>query len=434
MTPPITHVRAPLYTPQDRVALTAALRPGHGGVHGTEIAALVADITAYTGARYALCVNSGTAALVCGLVAAGVQPGDEVVTAAYGFVAAPMAAALLGATPVFADVRPDTGTIDPEQIAALITERTRAIVPVSVHGIFCDSQVIERIAATTGIAVVWDHCQAIGSEDSDGRPAGTTGTCSAFSLNESKIWQALEGGVLLTPSDEVHRAAALYACFGEERPQLSEGETRAYWSRSLGTNARLPAISAALARSQLQGLDALLRRGRDNWNRLMSRIREIPGVSFLRAPRGCLVSPWQPCVVLDPEAYDWKGSDAEFRDRIVSALRARGLPVDAWQRHALPDQPVFRQDRPRTWYPGAPARPLADLSDAYPVASRLVNRAFSVGVHPYPLHVQPDAVIDQYAEGFREVFNDLDRVLQGPYEPRRPVPSILPEEVRRSGE
>jgi hypothetical protein len=144
----------------------------------------------------------------------------------------------------------------------------------------------------------------------------------------------------------------------------------------------------------------------------------------LQAPAGCLATPWQPLVLVDPAAYGWTGSEAEFRDRIVSELRRRELPVDTWQRHTLPEQAVFRRDQARAWHPGFVQTELAAPDGPYPVASRLVRRGFCVGMHPYPLHVQSSKVMRHYAEGFHAVFADMENVLHGTYTPRRPTPPI----------
>lgn len=409
---------------RDHYAVHRALRRTGGGSSATDVSLLERDIAAYCGARHAVAVDSGTSALKLGLVAAGVGAGDEVITSSLSFAASGLAIGLVGARPVWCDIRPDTATIDTDEMKRLITSRTRAILPVAVHGIFVDTAPVQRIADDHGLAVIWDICQAIGARDGD-RIAGSLGTASALSLNATKALQAGEGGVLLTNSPETYEAATLYACFGEQRPRLGPDETRSYWSRYLGDNCRMPPMTAALGRSQLRRIDGYLARARRNCALLEEVVRDIPGVSLLTGPPGCTPSPWHPRVLLDPAAHGWAGPAREFRDRVISALRVEGLPVDTWQRYPLPAAPAFRRDTLRPWhadYQETGLRPWTPA--AVPVASRLLDCSLTVGMFPHPLYVQPRRVMKRYGAGLRAVFSDIDRVLTAPYTPRRPAPPI----------
>src|ERR1700732_2368247 len=159
------------------------------GIHvgGPEIEALEGEIAAYVGTKHAVTLNSGTDALIFGLIAAGLKPGDEVITPPNSFVASTAAIVRAGATPVFADVRKD-GLIDPDAVAAAITPRTTAIMPVHLWGGVCDMDALWTSARRHNLAVVEDAAQAMGTRHHNRRGRGP-GTRGRFSPPPPKIFQ-----------------------------------------------------------------------------------------------------------------------------------------------------------------------------------------------------------------------------------------------------
>src|SRR5262244_1129048 len=174
------------------------------GMHvgGPEIEALEREIADYVGTRHAVALNSGTDALIFGIIAAGVGSGDEVITPPNSFVASTAAIVRAGGTPVFADVRRD-GLIDPDAVAAAITPRTAAVMPVHLWGGVCDMEALWAIAEHHGLAIVEDAAQAMGTRYRN-RRAGSLGTVGCFSAHPLKIFNAVgDAGFITTDSDEI---------------------------------------------------------------------------------------------------------------------------------------------------------------------------------------------------------------------------------------
>jgi len=216
-------------------------------VGGSEVSALEEEFASYCGARHGIAVNSGTSALHVALLAAGVGPGDEVITVPLTFYATVAAIGYVGATAVYVDIDPGTFTLDPAKIEAAITARTRAILPVHLYGQCADMDRILEIARRHKLVVIEDAAQAHGAEY-HGHRAGSMGDIGCFSFYPTKnLGAAGEGGMLTTSNSEYARTAALLRSWGEEqryRPTLK------------GFNYRLPALQAAIVRVKLRRLEA----------------------------------------------------------------------------------------------------------------------------------------------------------------------------------
>jgi len=225
----------------DRVCRTASF------VLGEEVARFEEEFAAYCGVKHCVAVNTGTSALHLALLAAGVQPGDEVITTPNTFIATAETISYVGARPVFVDIDPATANLDPERIEAAIGARTRAIVPVHLYGRPADLDPILAIAARHNIPVVEDACQAHGARY-QGRRVGGFGQAAAFSFYPSKNLGAYgEGGALTTNSDDVaHLARAL----------RHHGETRRYFHDRVGYNYRMEGFQGAVLRVKLRHLAA----------------------------------------------------------------------------------------------------------------------------------------------------------------------------------
>jgi dTDP-4-amino-4,6-dideoxygalactose transaminase len=227
-----------------------------GGMHvgGPEIEALEREIADYVGTRHAVALNSGTDALIFGMIAAGIGPGDEVITPPNSFVASTAAIVRAGATPVFADVRRD-GLIDPEAVAAAVTPRTAAVMPVHLWGGICDMEPLWAIAERHGLAIVEDAAQAMGTRYHN-RRAGSLGTVACFSAHPLKIFNALgDAGFITTDSDEIASRVRLLRNHGlVDRDTVSE----------FGYVSRLDALQAVVLRYRLGRLDEMIERRRNN--------------------------------------------------------------------------------------------------------------------------------------------------------------------------
>src|SRR5919198_1270698 len=198
------HREWPDVRPEDREAVLAVLDRGlFCGANAPEITALQDEWAEYLGVKHCLALNSGTAALHCCLAAAGVRAGDEVIVPAYTFSATAMAVAHQGAVPVFVDVHRRTYNLDPEKIEEKLTERTRAILAVHLHGLPADMDEIHAVANRHGLAVIEDAAQSHGALYR-GRKTGTLAPCAAFSINATKNLSGGEGGFFVTDDDTAH--------------------------------------------------------------------------------------------------------------------------------------------------------------------------------------------------------------------------------------
>ncbi|MBL8230073.1 MAG: DegT/DnrJ/EryC1/StrS family aminotransferase [Bryobacterales bacterium] len=182
---------------------------------GTEVKNFESEFAQYCGAAEAIAVNSGTSALHLAMLAAGVGPGDEVITVPCTFTATVAAIRYTGARPVFVDIKPETYTIDPEQVERAITSRTKAILPVHLYGQMADMNPILSIARQHGLVVVEDAAQAHGAE-SEGRRAGSLGDLGCFSFYPSKNLGAYgEAGAIVTSNPEFARTARMLRDWGQ---------------------------------------------------------------------------------------------------------------------------------------------------------------------------------------------------------------------------
>jgi len=215
-------------------------------IGGPEITALESEVAAYSHARYGVGVASGTDALLLALRALGVGKGDEVVTTAYSFFASASTIALTGATPVFCDIEPDTYNLDPALLAACITPRTKAVVPVHLFGQCADMPKIDAIAGLKNIPVLEDAAQAIGSEWL-GKRAGEMGIAACFSFFPSKNLGGIGDGGMVVSNDD--------ALADKIRLLHEHGARPKYHHHLLGVNSRLDALQAAVLRVKLRHLE-----------------------------------------------------------------------------------------------------------------------------------------------------------------------------------
>ncbi len=239
-------------------------------VLGKRVRQLEEELAAYCGAEHALGLNSGTDALLLALMALGVGPGDEVVMPAFTIIVDAAAACLLGARPVFADVDPHTFNLDPEQLEAKITPRTKAVIAVHLYGQTADMDAIKEVAGRHNVPVVEDACQAIGAEYK-GRRAGSLGDVGCFSFYPTKNLGTYGDGGLVTTND---RALA-------EKLRLlrAHGDAGQYDHVVIGINSRLDELHAAVLSVKLKHLDGWTEARRRNAARYTAGLAGVPGLT-----------------------------------------------------------------------------------------------------------------------------------------------------------
>ncbi|MGO4135744.1 DegT/DnrJ/EryC1/StrS family aminotransferase [Rhizobium brockwellii] len=216
-------------------------------VLGDEVAHFEQEFADYCNVKHAIAVNTGTSALHLALLAAGVGPDDEVITVPFTFVATVSAICYTGARPVFVDVEPVTLTMDPAEVEAKITPRTKAIVPVHLYGQMADMDAIKAIAERHGIPVIEDACQAHGAQYK-GHRAGSIGLSGCFSFYPGKNLGACgEGGMVVTNDDDQAKTMRMLRDWGQEQR---------YHHLLKGFNYRMDAIQGAILRVKLRHLEA----------------------------------------------------------------------------------------------------------------------------------------------------------------------------------
>jgi len=213
---------------------------------GPEVEAFEREIAETIGVGHAVGVSSGTDALMVSLMALGIGPGDEVITTPFSFFATGGCIARVGATPVFVDIEPDTFNIDPNAVEAALTDRTKALLPVHLFGQACDMEALGRIARGSGLFVIEDAAQAIGSRGEVG-PVGALGDYGCFSFFPSKNLGGFgDGGLVTTGKAELADSARVIRTHGS-KPK--------YHHAVVGGNFRLDALQAALLRIKLRSLE-----------------------------------------------------------------------------------------------------------------------------------------------------------------------------------
>src|SRR3989344_4941702 len=222
---------------------------------GPSVATFEKALAEYCGAKFAVAVPNGTAALYIAYKAAGLTEGDEIITSPNTFVATSNMALMCGAKPVFCDIRSDTRNIDEAQIEALITKRTKAIAPVHFAGHPCEMDAILAIAKKRKLLVIDDACHAIGSKY-HGKKIGGLGDLSAFSFHPVKPITTGEGGAVLTNSEEYYKRMLIFRTHGITKdPKKTEKIGKWFYEMvELGFNNRITDIQCALGSSQLRRL------------------------------------------------------------------------------------------------------------------------------------------------------------------------------------
>ena len=237
---------SPIIGDEEREAVDRVLRSGMIA-QGPEVAAFEREFgDQLVGGRTNVAVNSGTAGLHLGLLAAGIGAGDEVLVPSFTFAATGNSVALTGATPVFVDIDPDTFCMDPGAAEAAITERTAGIMPVHLYGHPADMTRLGEVAQRRGIQLFEDAAQAHGAQW-NGAPVGSFGSFAMFSLYPTKNMTSGEGGMVSCATDEIARMVRLLR---------NQGMERRYENEVVGFNARMTDIHAAIGRVQLTKLPA----------------------------------------------------------------------------------------------------------------------------------------------------------------------------------
>jgi perosamine synthetase len=307
------HLSRPDITNREIEAVCEVLRSPNLSL-GPKVAQFEQAFAQYIGRKRAVAVNSGTSGLFLCALAMGIGPGDEVVTTSFTFVASTTSIMMTGARPVFVDIDPVSLNIDAARIESVITDRTKAILPVEVFGNPAGFDRVCKVARKHNLPVIEDSCEALGSA-LNGRKAGTFGTMSVFGFYPNKQITTGEGGMILTDDDALADACVSLRNQGRGKGGLWLAHER------LGYNYRLSDINCALGIVQLSRIDEIKAKRRQvaQWYRemLADEGRLIVPVE----PKGCDLS-WFVFVVRLAEGFT-----REHRDRVIEQMRSRDIEV-----------------------------------------------------------------------------------------------------------
>jgi perosamine synthetase len=272
-------------------------------------------------------VSNGTTGLHLALATLGLQPGDEVIVPDLTFVATANAVAYTGATPVLADVDADTLCLDVASVKALITPRSKAIIPVHLYGHPADMDALTDLADAHGLAIIEDAAEAHGAEYK-GRRVGSFGKCAVFSFYGNKVITTGEGGMLTTNDRAFHQRAKRL------RDHAMSPEKR-YFHEERGYNYRITNLQAALGVAQLERIDEFLGRRTEIMSWYNSAIATTDGVRLNRVKNWAKSAFWMVCLEVD-----W--FDEARRDAFMQALRARGIDSRPYF-CTMSSMPMYRQ-------------------------------------------------------------------------------------------
>lgn len=281
----------------------------------------------YCGTEFALTVSNGTTGLHLALVTLGLGPGDEVIIPDLTFVATANAVAYTGATPVLADVDPDTLCIDPASVESLVTERTKVIMPVHLYGHPADMDALTTIAKARGITVIEDAAEAHGAEYK-GRRVGGLSQCGVFSFYGNKVVTTGEGGMLTTND----RAFYLRAKRLRDHAMTPE---RRYFHDERGFNYRMTNLQAALGVAQMERIDDFLKRRAEIMAWYNSVIPCSEGVRLNRVKNWATSAFWMVCLEVD-------GFNESRRDAFMAKLKQRGIDSRPYF-CTMSSMPMYRQ-------------------------------------------------------------------------------------------
>lgn len=307
----------PQWTDEEARALESVLRSGAWWMPpGTQVKALEAEFAAFQQARYGIAVTNGSAAIEVALRAANIDWGDEVITTPYTFIATANSCLLVGAIPRFVDILPDSWNLDPAQIEAAITPRTKAILPVHIGGEPADIDAIRTIAQRHGLIVIEDCAQAHAAAW-QGKKVGALGAMGTFSFQASKNITGGEGGMILTNDEEWYERCWSVVNVGRDRQGAWYEHVR------LASNYRLSEWPAAVLRVQLTRLEEQAERRTANARYLAAQLAQVPGLTPLPGdPRVTCNAYHLFKIWYDPAAFGGRPAT-----QFAQAMQAEGVPL-----------------------------------------------------------------------------------------------------------
>lgn len=323
---PISYTR-PSITQAEVDYATDATATGWGPRCYDYIIRFEAAFAEHLGTTYAIATSSCTGAMQMGLAALGVGAGDEVILANTNWIATVSPVMHLNATPVFVDILPDTWCLDPTQVEAAITPRTRAIIATHIYGNLCDMDALLEISERTGVPVIEDAAEAIGAQHR-GRRAGSIGAFGTFSFHGTKTITTGEGGMFVTSDSALFERVLTLSNHGRMR-----GQPKQFWADQVGYKFKMSNVQAAIGLAQLERVEELTARKRAILTAYKRRLGQTPGLSMNPEPPHVVNGAWMPTVVFDTDT-------GVTRDASIAAFKAQSIDARVFF-HPLTAQPMF---------------------------------------------------------------------------------------------
>ncbi len=340
---------------------------------GPDVGKLEERVAAYCQATYGIGVTSGTDALLLALMALGIGPEDEVVTTPYSFFATAGVIVRLGAKPVLVDIDPTTYNIDPAKITSVLTDKTKAIIPVHLYGQCADMAPIMDIAKRHNLSVIEDAAQAIGSEHRDGRRACSMGTIGCLSFFPSKNLGCLgDGGMAITNDSELAERMRILRVHGS-KPK--------YYHKVIGGNFRLDTIQAAVLNVKLNYLDGWTKRRQENAERyeLLFRQSGLVERRKVRLPEAVYRSEG----VKHYHIYNQFVLRVERRDALMEHLKQKGIGAEIYYPVPFHLQECFQY--------------LGHKKGDFPESERAANETIAIPIYPELTPAQQTEVVEAIA-------------------------------------
>ncbi|MDP7007941.1 MAG: DegT/DnrJ/EryC1/StrS family aminotransferase [Phycisphaerales bacterium] len=388
----------PIISQEDEQAVLDVLRSGELSIHPV-VGELEHDYRHLTGRNFALTHNNGTSAILAGLHAIGITPGDEVIVPSATWWSSVMPILHCGGIPVFAELEPECLGLSPEDIERKITHRTKAIVVVHLFGMPSKMDEIQAIATKHGLKILEDASHAHGATYK-GRPVGSFGDVSVFSMQGNKLVPSGEGGVLLCDTQELYESAIRLGHY--ERLLHLESENKYFAATGFGFKFRIAPMSAALARTQLKHLEERNKLRNENCIYLSNKLAEF-GIEPFLAPKDVSRVYFEFLV-----RYEEQTRNLPMQD-LVTALQAEGALVAAPRYPLLHQQPVFTHG---VWskiarLPATKENPLHSYDPADLPETTLGNGSL-VKLPSFPSATKE--LLDQYADAFAKVLSHADEI------------------------
>lgn len=343
-------IARPFLSEEEVEAVTEVLRSGILA-RGPRVKEFEERFAKYIGRKHAIATSSGTSALHISNLLMGISGNSEVIIPPITFFATASTVLFCGGRPVFADVDPETYTLDPVSVERRVTSATRAILPVDLYGQTADYDAIQRIADKNNLKIIEDACQAHGAEFNR-KMAGSFGDISSFSFYATKNMTTGEGGIVLTDDDQIAERVMLLR---------EHGEDTHYNHVLLGYNYRMTEISAAIGIVQLRKIDEMVRRRQENARMLTEELENVKGLETPVTGKGRVHSFYQYIIRVNKKS-------PVSREKLMEHLQKKGIGSRPSYPIPLYEQPVLKNLR---------------ITGQCPEAERLLPQLLELPVHPH---------------------------------------------------